>query len=250
MTYLKELWVRRLLLLGSACAAVLALTLLIYAIITLIRFASLSQRPLICEGSVEECSLVATTIYDLPGQGANITSITFSDDHVIDLNGYTGLNGDMWIAGELTDAQKRAVMIHEYGHVVDFFRLVDTPGGKISPFLVRNVPVFSNDPSLQFYRISWANATQQLKYSKAANFVTAYARKGAIEDFAESFAYYVLAPQAFEKRAQKNPVLKKKLQFIQGLFSSDFRVVTVQNWDGTVPSSTEDLSFLWEGNTL
>lgn len=233
-------------LLTTLLVIIVLLWFLIFAILEWIRFANLTRPPVTCVGNAADCAMVQETIAALPGQGEHVRSVAFRYDHPTDLGGFTTVDGDLWIGGDFTPQQKRTLLIHEYGHVVDFFQLLGTPGRSTSPFTVRYLPVFPSDPSLDFYQISWDGALKLKSGARAGDFVTTYARRSAIEDFAESYAYYVIRPEAFEQRAAKNPVLKQKLEYIRNLFPSDFTVVQNTPWDGLLPRVTTDLAYQWQ----
>ncbi|MFA6039003.1 MAG: hypothetical protein WCV62_03715 [Candidatus Peribacteraceae bacterium] len=226
--------------------ALLSLTILLYAVIELMKFANILPRPIVCIGNVVDCQMVQQTMDSLPGHGKYISSVTFRSDPPTNLAGYTSSRGDMWISDNLDDVQKRTLLIHEYGHVVDFFHLTGKPQGTTSPFTVRYMPVFKDDPSVAFYSLSWNSTATRKDGSTSKDFVTEYARESAVEDFAETYAYFVVARDAFEQRAKENAVLREKLDSIKALFPLGFTVVDMEPWNGSVPLSTTDLSYEWQ----
>ncbi|MEK7218166.1 MAG: hypothetical protein AAB728_01735 [Patescibacteria group bacterium] len=229
--------------------AFIAFTFLLYAFIELLRFANILPRPVVCVGTSWECGMTQQTMEALPGHGKFINTVTYRKDPPANLAGYTSARGDMWISAKLEDVQKRTLLIHEYGHVVDFFHFTGKPRGVTSPFTVRYLPVFQGDPSLDFYTISWVNTGTRKPGSASEDFVTEYARETAVEDFAESYAYYVVAKKSFEQRAAANTVLRAKFDYVKSLFPVEFTAVDVHAWNGSVPLSTRDLSYQWNPET-
>lgn len=92
------------------------------------------------------------------------------------------------------------VLVHELGHMVDIYFL--TSG------------VFGTDPSKWFYSISWSEPTVMKANMSSSAFVSGYAATNQYEDFAESFAMYVFHNAAFRARANKQPYLQKKYDFL------------------------------------
>lgn len=135
---------------------------------------------------------------------------------------HRGLGGadTIIIAGLVPDHEFRALLIHECGHVVDLGGFRGTPSAGITEFFDGNEPIYANDPSIAFYRISWNSATQRKSTGSKADFVSGYAMTDPFEDFAESFAYYVLQRQQFAKLAKKNAVLGAKFAWFERYIGS------------------------------
>lgn len=91
-----------------------------------------------------------------------------------------------------------AVTVHEFGHFVDlyFFKL----------------GVFE-DISNYFYSISWDWVKVIKPWLKQTDFVSGYAATNKYEDFAESFAYFILHNDDFFKKTEESDILKQKYRF-------------------------------------
>ena len=106
-----------------------------------------------------------------------------------------------------------AVLVHELGHTVDLG--VMTGDGQPTEFLDGSLPVLSHDPSVQFYRLSWRDSEQMKLGQTQADFVSGYAMANPFEDFAESFAFYVLQGDAFRQVITEDAVLADKYAYLR-----------------------------------
>lgn len=101
-----------------------------------------------------------------------------------------------------------SVFIHELGHYIDIYYLT---------------PSLKDDPSNDFYKISWKWEKVLKAWEKTDNFVSWYAMTNRYEDFAESFTFFVLHNKEFYKKAWENQTLRKKYDFFEEvLFKSSF----------------------------
>ncbi len=134
------------------------------------------------------------------------------------------------------------VLVHETAHNVDSDFLVPQNTRQASSFTDGGLPLYETDPSLDFYRISWA--TDGKKNSGAVNtdFVSGYAMSDKHEDFAETYAYYVLHGKDFRVMTASSSALLEKYNFMKEVvfggieFQTGDAQVNVQNppWDVTV----------------
>ncbi len=110
-----------------------------------------------------------------------------------------------------------AVLTHEMGHNVDAALL--KPAKKIvrGGFKDGDLPVYETDPSLLFYRISWASETERLKNASNLDFVSGYAMQDPFEDFAETYTFYRLHNLSFRALTAKNDALARKYAFMRDM---------------------------------
>lgn len=155
------------------------------------------------------------------------------------------------VSGNLPLQEFRAVLVHEMlGHFNDLGCLQGTPKSGESPFRDGSEVIFNDDPSTAFYGISWISATERRHDSHNEDFVSGYAKQDPFEDVAESVAFYVLHREEFKRRAQENPMLARKLAWIQtyaqpGVHSEALSMYT---WDsGDIPWDVTKLSYVWMG---
>ena len=113
-----------------------------------------------------------------------------------------------------TDAELKAVFIHELGHVVDLGRLKGQ-NLKKSEFKDGKRSIWSDDPSLAFYRLSWANADARKAGTSKYDFVSGYSMSNPFEDFAESYLFYRLHGAKFRAATTKSEILGKKYAFMR-----------------------------------
>ncbi|MFA5917286.1 MAG: hypothetical protein WC850_03590 [Candidatus Gracilibacteria bacterium] len=102
-----------------------------------------------------------------------------------------------------------SVFIHELGHYIDIY-------------ILNNINLTIKDPSYYFYDIAW-DGTKTIKSSMIMqDFVSGYSMTNKYEDFAESFAYYILHNNDFQEKTRKSSILKKKYDFFgKYLFKND-----------------------------
>lgn len=116
------------------------------------------------------------------------------------------------------------VLIHELGHIVDFRYLIWTPTNPLdnnfTEFGKKTFPV--DDPSLDFYKLSWINENTSTSYVTYKDFVSWYSRKDIYEDFAESFNFYQNYNSIFRQLAKNSDILASKYDFLDTIFWNQF----------------------------
>jgi hypothetical protein len=125
--------------------------------------------------------------------------------------GMSGL-GVVFMKGEELDFFR--VLVHEFGHIYDLHREIES--GEKSPFYDGSYRLYTSDPSVDFYSYSWAG--NSLRVMDLPSFVSSYGTSDPFEDFAESFALYVMQNQTFDIWKSEDFVLSQKYQFINELF--------------------------------
>lgn len=138
------------------------------------------------------------------------------------------------------ESEFKALFTHELGHVVDFEYMQGT-SNQSSEFYDKDIPIVSDDPSLEFYRICWSSSLIQNQNCNNSDFVTGYAQTDVFEDFAESYITYVLHGKEFRKMSEESTILKQKYDFIKTLFKDvEYdtgyldNIKTSRNWDATL----------------
>ncbi|QQS59689.1 hypothetical protein IPN35_02300 [Candidatus Peregrinibacteria bacterium] len=137
--------------------------------------------------------------------------------------------------------ERKQVLIHELGHIVDLSGLKGVSGSEASLFRDGTHPVLLSDPSIRFYEISWKNEKKQKEGGGAEDFVTGYAATDPFEDFAESFLFYLEQGNAFREYAKKNAAIQKKYDFLKRTVFDDVEFLTggiptdlsSREWDAT-----------------
>lgn len=127
--------------------------------------------------------------------------------------GYAGKNQLILRCRGLSDRELSAVLIHEIGHIVDLGLFRGNRGD--SGFRDGQEIIFANDLSVDFYSLCWQSAETMSDNCSNSDFVSGYASSNMFEDFAESYALYVIYPESFKQLASKNPVLNQKYQFFE-----------------------------------
>jgi len=151
------------------------------------------------------------------------------------------------IDGSVPDDEFRALLIHEFGHITDLGCLQGNSTEGTSAFRDGTDVIYTNDPSVSFYTISWIDAERKRAETRKADFVSGYAGWDPFEDFAETYAYYILQHDAFEERAQKNSALAAKYQWMEThVFRATETIAAGSHqWTGKVPWDVTKLSYVW-----
>ncbi len=169
------------------------------------------------KSSLNHCkSLVYKTLKSLPKEPVsklkNLT-LYFNND------GRRGLGGGDTIilrCQNVTDEELVSVLVHEMGHIMDTGVMGGKPLlGVASPFRDGSRVVPLNDPSVIFYKYSFTDESTLRSDAIDLDFVSGYAMSDPFEDFAESYAYYILHGTEFRQLAQRNIVLRKKYTFLR-----------------------------------
>lgn len=148
--------------------------------------------------------------------------------------------------GNVRDEELRALFLHEFGHITDLGCLTGTRKGRPSAFHDGIEPIVQDDPSTSFYRISWVQETTQRPGTSLGDFVSGYAAKDAFEDFAETFAYFILQPEAFRIRAMTHAALQKKWLWMEKyVLSKHLSLASGQPWNGLLPWDVTKIPYTW-----
>ncbi len=135
-----------------------------------------------------------------------------------DPSAHRGLGGSELIilrAVDMGTEEMLAVLVHEMGHNVDSGYLTPKEEKVKSSFEDWGVPLYETDSSLDFYSISWASDEKRRKTAINTDFVSGYAMSDCFEDFAESYAYYVLHNKDFKRLAASSEALYDKYHFMK-----------------------------------
>jgi hypothetical protein len=166
--------------------------------------------------SSERCkSIVYRTLAQLPSSHKNqLTDLTlyYAKDG---RRGYGGGGSVVLRCLNVADAELASVLVHEIGHLVDGSFLFGNDVENSSGFYDFEIPVAADDPSLNFYRMSWTSEKARKHESTFLDFVSEYASTDPFEDFAETYTYYRLHSPEFRKLAEFNEALQKKYAFMK-----------------------------------
>lgn len=160
--------------------------------------------------------------------------------------GRRGLGGGSTVilrCSDVTDKELVSVFVHEMGHIVDTGLYTGTHTAGKSEFTDGKIPVYNDDLSLRFYRISWENEKEMKLDAQKLDFVTGYAMTNPFEDFAETYNFYIIHGAAFRELALYNRQLWRKYMFMKyyvfkgnefdnGLYTPD--KYFTRNYDSTV----------------
>lgn len=163
----------------------------------------------------ERCETVVTkTLSALPAshrETVQLITLTLDD------KARRGLGGGSHIIIRCTgmsDAELAAVVIHEVGHTVDATLFAGT--SIVTTAFSDGPNVLSiDDQSIAFYTLNWTSNTNHTDDSESSDFVSVYAASDPFEDFAESYAAYVLHGSNFLTAAAKNKTLQAKYDFLK-----------------------------------
>lgn len=110
-----------------------------------------------------------------------------------------------------------AVFLHEIGHVVDLDVLVGSSKEKSTFKYLDGSPVPADDPSIDFYSISWEDSFSQNSTADVLDSVSEYGFTNPFEDFAEGYIFYLLHGKSFKFLSKYNNALKQKYNFIKNV---------------------------------
>lgn len=168
------------------------------------------------ERALNQCASLVYEVFSVmpPKIVNNVENLTlYFNDH-----GRRGLGGGSTIilrCQNMTDKELISVLVHELGHIEDTGVLTGSDGIKASEFMDGSNPVVLDDPSLEFYRISFRNELTLKSGSTKMDFVTGYAMTDPYEDFAETFNFYLLHGEIFREMKTENPQLQAKYDFMK-----------------------------------
>ncbi len=112
-------------------------------------------------------------------------------------------------------AEFESLTLHEFGHIVDLGGLRGTSDSGKSEFVDGSLPIFNDDLSVQFYRISWETSEVKKNSALDEDFASGYGASNAFEDFAECFLFYRLHGKTFKSLTLENNALKLKYEFMK-----------------------------------
>lgn len=111
------------------------------------------------------------------------------------------------------------VAVHESGHLVDLWVVTWRSVFKDTDFTEFGRAMWAtNDPSLDYYRLSRTSENTRIREQGPEHFVSGYAMKNIYEDFGEAMTFYLLYNDLFKEKAKKNAIIKKKYQYLDALF--------------------------------
>ncbi len=157
-----------------------------------------------------------------------------------------GLGGKTTIilAGNVPDEEFTGLLIHECAHVIHS-NMPGSPLSGKSAFVDGADPFYNDSPIAAFFSISWTEADLLKRESKKNDFVSGYAMSDAFEDFAETFAMYILHRDAFEERAKTNTAIAAKLEWMKMNLPMNNNALGTSRyvWEKTVPWDVTKLPF-------
>lgn len=112
---------------------------------------------------------------------------------------------------------------HELGHIVDLGVVNGTDSQNDANFTEFQDEVFAiDDPSLEYYALSWKSETVRKSSTKKDDFCSGYGMSDPFEDFAECHNLYLNHNNIFKYLASKNSVMKKKYDFMVSLYNGKY----------------------------
>lgn len=148
------------------------------------------------------------------------------------------------IAGNVSDEEFAALLTHECGHVIHS-NMMGTSYASATDFRDGKDMFYADSPVVSFFSISWTEADVLRAEAKKADFVSGYADSDAFEDFAETFAMYILHRDAFEQRAKTNTAIAAKLDWMKTNLpmANDAMGASRYSWDKVVPWDVTKLPY-------
>lgn len=177
-------------------------------------------------------ALVYRTLQTLPNEHTEyLTDLTlfFTKD------GRRGLAGGKQIilrCLNVADDELASVLTHEIGHLADENILVGEKESGKSGFYDFGTPIYENDPSLLFYRLSWENDRKKREEASSFDFVSGYSASDPFEDFAETYLMYRFHGPEFRNLIAGSEILSKKYEFMKEyvFLGEEFETTTTSNY--------------------
>lgn len=154
------------------------------------------------------------------------------------------------ITGNVPDSEFIALLTHECAHVIHS-NMTGNPSASPSAFKDGLTPIAKDSPLAAFLGITWENE-HVLKegVDPDVDFVSGYASSDPFEDFAETFAAYMLHPDALAEQAEDSAYVARKLAWMQTAFPRSEPITdSAYDWDGTAPWDITKQPYVWLGNT-
>lgn len=109
---------------------------------------------------------------------------------------------------------------HEFGHILDLYSINGLSSKKDKNFTEFNKSVFPiDDPSIEFYKISWNGEKIRKSNAKTEDFCSGYGMYDPFEDFAECNNLYLNHNAAFKLFVKTSPVLRNKYNFVASIYN-------------------------------
>lgn len=158
--------------------------------------------------------------------------------------------GVIIVSGTVPDQEFIGLLLHEgLGHFRDITCLTGTETSGASLYRDGDDPVWNDDPSAAFYRISWKREKTRKPHARRSDFVTGYAfETDSFEDLAESVTYFVTQEAAFRERAAHSRILAAKLLWLETFMPKTEVIAEGIAWDGKIAWDATKLAFTWTGN--
>lgn len=158
-----------------------------------------------------------------------------------------GLGGKTTIIidGTAPDSEFAGLLIHECGHVTHANLQGSSTSGE-SAFRDGKDIFYNDSPVAAFFAISWSTESVLQKGTKKTDFVSGYAQSDAFEDFAETFAMYILHRPVLKERAKTNKIIAAKLSWMETYLPLNENVLgeSTYKWNKTVPWDITKLPFV------
>lgn len=154
------------------------------------------------------------------------------------------------IAGNVPDEEFVGLLIHECAHVIHSNLGGNSTAG-VSSFADGNTPFYADSPMVSFFSINWLKEGILQPDAEKKDFISGYAQSDVFEDFAETFAMYILHRSAFEKRALTNPSIAAKLEWMNANLPTGGNLLGTSRytWESGVPWDITKLAYTLAART-
>jgi len=122
------------------------------------------------------------------------------------------------------------LLVHEMWHIIDLWVIRWTHRQKDRAFTEFGRVVFEiDDPSIEFYKLSWQSEKVRKAWSLIEDFCSGYGMTNPFEDFAECHNLYLNHNAVFRFWAQNNEIMKQKYNFMANLYGGVYMFDTSQD---------------------
>lgn len=121
------------------------------------------------------------------------------------------------------DDEFKQLLGHEFGHILDLFTIKWYNKKKDSSFTEFEEVIFPiDDPSIEYYKLSWEWEKIRKSDAKPEDFCSGYGMFDPFEDFAECHNLYLNHNYIFRFFAISNSIMKKKYNYMANLYAGKY----------------------------
>lgn len=132
-----------------------------------------------------------------------------------------GINLNLWLIWSYMEFYQ--VFTHEFGHLLDLGYINGNSKSLDTNFTEFGRKTFAiDDPSIDFYKISWDDEFTRSKNVGYKDFVSGYGMSDTFEDFSETLNFYLNHHDVFLAISNQSTRLQAKYNYMNNLFKGSY----------------------------